>query len=80
MRKVQATIAQIDGVSGRIDQQRRESLDSARKSLAAGDKPAAAYADAQSATPGSWSRALVCLFLAVALVFGAIIAAGGRPF
>lgn len=48
------------------------------KAMITGRKPAEAYADMPAAQPGSWARAIVCLGLAATLVFGSIIAAGGR--
>jgi cytochrome b len=50
------------------------------QAMVTGRKPAGAYADMGAATPGSWSMAGVCFVLAATLVFGAIFAAGGRPF
>lgn len=45
-----------------------------------GRKPRAPYADEAAATGGSVLRALGCLVLAAALVFGGIALAGGDPF
>lgn len=50
------------------------------KAMATGRKPPGAYADMAEAQPGSWGRALVCLAIAAAIVFGGIYAAGGRGF
>ncbi len=46
--------------------------------MARGWKPAADYVDQKSAQPGSWAAAAVCLAVAAAIVFGGIIAAGGK--
>lgn len=45
-----------------------------------GRKPAGAYVDRAGATPGSITRALACLAVAIVIVFGAIALAGGDPF
>ena len=50
------------------------------QAMVTGRKPAGGYADMSAAVPGSWGKAAVCLVLAATLVFGAIYAAGGRPF
>lgn len=46
--------------------------------MASGWKPAADYADQKSAQPGSWAAAAACFAVAAAIVFGGIIAAGGK--
>ena len=46
--------------------------------MVTGAKPAADFADMPRAAPGSWVVAGGCLLAAIALVFGAIWAAGGR--
>ncbi|MBS7538651.1 cytochrome b/b6 domain-containing protein [Ancylobacter lacus] len=48
--------------------------------MLSGRKPAGHYVDVASATPGSIARAIACLAMAVALVFGGIALAGGKPF
>lgn len=48
--------------------------------MATGRKPAAAFVDQAEARPGSWSLAVLCLLAAGGLVFGAIVALGGKPF
>lgn len=48
------------------------------EAMITGVKPAAAYEDQQEARGGSVAAALVCLVLAMAIVFGGIIAMGGR--
>ncbi|MBB5046624.1 cytochrome b [Rhodopseudomonas rhenobacensis] len=50
------------------------------EAMITGRKPADQYTDMPVATPGSWGQAAICLGVAAALVFGAISAAGGRPF
>jgi cytochrome b len=50
------------------------------RAMVSGRKPAGDYADASAAIPGSWGKAAACLVLAAIVVFGAIYAAGGRPF
>jgi cytochrome b len=47
------------------------------RAMVTGGKPAEAFADMQTAIPGSWARAALCLFAAALLVFGAITLAGG---
>ncbi|MFT4098922.1 MAG: cytochrome b/b6 domain-containing protein [Rhodoblastus sp.] len=46
--------------------------------MATGVKPAAPYVDEASARPGSWAAAAICLAIAAAIVFGGVVAAGGR--
>lgn len=46
--------------------------------MATGYKPTAEYADARQAKPGSMLAALGCLLLSIALVFGGIVALGGK--
>ena len=46
--------------------------------MATGYKPVEPYADEARARPGSWAAAAVCLAIAAAVVFGGILAAGGR--
>lgn len=50
------------------------------RAMITGRKPARAYADRATATPGSVLAALACLVLAAAVVFGGIALAGGNPF
>ncbi|QFR35031.1 cytochrome B [Ancylobacter sp. TS-1] len=45
-----------------------------------GRKPAGDFVDRAPATPGAVGRALACLAVAIAAVFGAIALAGGDPF
>ncbi|MDQ0509424.1 cytochrome b/b6 domain-containing protein [Ancylobacter amanitiformis] len=45
-----------------------------------GRKPRGTFADRAPATPGSVARALGCLVVATAAVFGGIVLAGGNPF
>ena len=46
--------------------------------MATGYKPVEPYADEARARPGSWAAAATCLAIAAAVVFGGILAAGGR--
>lgn len=48
--------------------------------MVTGRKPAGTYVDRARATPGSMALALVCLAIAIVIVFGAIALAGGDPF
>lgn len=48
------------------------------KGMATGYKPAADYVDAPAARPGSPMAALGCLIAAVVIVFGGIVALGGK--
>jgi cytochrome b len=50
------------------------------EAMVTGRKPVGDYTDMRAAIPGSWGKAAICLALAAAVVFGAIYAAGGRPF
>ncbi|QIB35405.1 cytochrome b/b6 domain-containing protein [Ancylobacter pratisalsi] len=50
------------------------------RAMIVGRKPAERYADPAPATPGSVVAALLCLALAIAVVFGGIAMAGGNPF
>lgn len=48
------------------------------KGMATGYKPAAAYVDAPAARAGSPLAALLCLLAAIVIVFGGILALGGK--
>jgi cytochrome b len=48
------------------------------RAMATGVKPAVAYEDAAETQGGSWLAAAICLVVAGAVVFGGIIAVGGR--
>ncbi len=48
------------------------------EAMVTGSKPSATYADQQEARGGSVSAALFCLAVAAAIVFGGIVALGGR--
>jgi cytochrome b len=50
------------------------------EAMVTGRKPEGDYTDMRAAIPGSWQTAAVCVVVAATLVFGAIYAAGGRPF
>ena len=54
---------------------RREPLIAA---MVTGSKPRAPYVDQKTAQPGSWLAAGVCLAVAATIVFGGILAAGGK--
>ncbi|WP_395667080.1 cytochrome b/b6 domain-containing protein [Methylocella sp.] len=56
---------------------RREGL---ARAMVTGKKPAAAYADMAECAPARPFAALACLAAAAALVFGTILALGGRAF
>ncbi|MEZ5856409.1 MAG: cytochrome b/b6 domain-containing protein [Hyphomicrobiaceae bacterium] len=43
-----------------------------------GRKPSATFEDAPEASLAGWGRAFICLLVAAAIVFGGILAAGGR--
>jgi cytochrome b len=45
-----------------------------------GRKPESAFIDRAPATPGSVVAAVICLIVAVVIVFGCIKVAGGKPF